>query len=125
MPAFSLLIITNIYNDLDWPSGPLSYDPNRQGNHAEKLLFSVKTWNIFENDFEISHLGSLAVASHPGKINDRRRKMIYKYWHKASKTPHNLQNIFAFVPTLPQLLRQKGEGDYAIPLLNIPRASAS
>lgn len=95
MPAFSLLIITNIYNDLDRSSGPLSYDPNRQWNHAEKLLFSFKTRNIFENDFGmIRHLGSLAVASHPGERNDQGRKMIYKDWHKTSKTPHNLQHLW-------------------------------
>lgn len=28
MPAFSLLIITNVYNDLDQPYGSLSCDPH-------------------------------------------------------------------------------------------------
>lgn len=68
MSAFSLLIITNIYDDLDWPYGSLSCDPHRQWNHAGKLLFSFKTQNTFENDFGMTrHLSGLAVASHPEK----------------------------------------------------------
>lgn len=63
MSAFSLLIITNIYNDLDQPYGSLSYDPHRQWNHGEKLLFSFKTQNTFENDLGITrHLGYLATS---------------------------------------------------------------
>jgi hypothetical protein len=67
MPAFSLLMIANIYNDLDQPYGSLSCDPARQWNHAERLLHGSKIQNTFENDFEMKrHLGSLAVAPHPG-----------------------------------------------------------
>lgn len=63
MSAFSLLIIPNIYNDLDQPYGSLSYDPHRQWNHGEKLLFSFKTRNTFENDLRITrHLGDLAIS---------------------------------------------------------------
>lgn len=65
MSAFSLLIITNIYNDLDQLYASLSYDPHKQWNHGEKLLFSFKTQNTFENDLGITrHLTRHMAISH-------------------------------------------------------------
>lgn len=95
--------------------GSLSYDPNRQWNHAEKLLLSIKTQNTLENNFGMMrHLGSLAMASHPRKRNDQERKVIYKDWHKPLKLC-KLSTQFAFVLILSQFLWGK-KGDIILHL---------